>query len=146
MDFSNVGMKLTNQFVKPVENFAICYLASKYIFNNTGKIKVPFLKDQDVHLGLGIFAGVSSAGAELAHNWILPEIVQGNQWQSSASMVLTPSLVGLGVFALAGYSDGYKVHNALNARNLVLLGAGSEIASTYLNDNFVQPWLNPVSY
>ena len=146
MSYPNTNIKITNQFLKPVENMAMTYLLSNFVFGHSGGLNLPVLGQMNQPSAFAVLSGISSLGAELASNWILPELADSPQIYSFENMILSPTLMGLGLFVLVYSVDGHIAYNTLSPMELLLLGAGSEIASTYANNGLVRPWIDAPPY
>jgi hypothetical protein len=132
--------KWINMMAKPLENAAACYIGSKFL-GIDGRITNPIIGTQDAAMSLAVAGFGASLVTETVHSWVLPQITPGNQWYSTASMVLSPTIQTLGLYAYVSYFDSPEA-SSIGMTNFALLGAGGEIASCYVNDNFVTPWLS----
>lgn len=139
-----MSQKVANQLAKPLENFAFCYLGSKYVLNESGRFD-SILGRYDACINYGIAGGLSSVVAEAIHGWVLPEVNSDAQLNSTASMVLNPVLVGAGLFSAISMGDSVKASN-VGFGKIFLLGASSEVLSAYVNDRLVQPYLGEDMY
>jgi len=129
-----------NQIAKPVENAAATYLGCK-LLGISGDMYNPVLGTLDAASQLAAASAVCSVATEAVHNWVLPQVASGDQIYSSASMLLNPLLQSSMLYMYANTTSPNK-SKAIGSFNLLALGAGSEIVSSYVNDGFVQPWLN----
>jgi hypothetical protein len=139
MQSGSLSSKVVNQLIKPVENYALTYLGAK-LMGFSGRMENRYLGDRDTVSQLALGSAICSLATESIHNWVLPQVAAGDQIYSSASMLLNPILQASFVYAYSSLTAPGKTE--LYGTNLMLLAAGSEIASTYVNDGFVQPWLN----
>lgn len=141
MDYTS---KAVNMLVKPLENAAVSYLGAKYLLGIEGNMSLPVIGNKDSSMAIGVLAGATSLATETVASYVLPEVVDGTQLYVSSSMLLRPVLMSAGLYAAIASSSPAKAQNVGLAK-IALLGAGSEVASSYLNSAIVQPWLHPDS-
>jgi hypothetical protein len=134
----NYTQKWANMFAKPLENAAMCYLGGKMLGIDT-YLDNPIIGQQDGPTSLAFGGFLASFVTETVHSWILPSV--GSQWYTTASMVVSPALQTGGLYAYVAYLNSGAAQ-AIGPMNFGILGAGGEIASTYVNNAFVSPWLD----
>jgi hypothetical protein len=136
----SVLQKVSNVLVKPLENAAVSYLIIKTgLLGLNGELRGKYgSPTAEVQLPMG--AAVASLVTETVHQFVLPEVADGTQLYNTASMVLNPLLMGLGVYVWGNSMDKYYVES-VGGSKVALLGALSEVGATYLDNGFVKPWL-----
>ena len=123
-DSSSWTTKLGSMAVKPIVNAGLTYLGAKLI-GISGSMDNPLLGSMPAASQLAIGSGVASVGTQVMHSYIFPELGSGS-FYSGTSMLLTPALQGLLLFAYASWSDQY-VSPSIGPIELVALGAASEV-------------------
>jgi hypothetical protein len=109
---------------------AVAGLASAVIFGETGTYQVAGV-NLPTPVAIGLANGASSVVADLAHEYVLPQIPMNAKYANLEAMAL-----GLGV---SGGSTAFLLNGSLldsSSMNAFLLGAGSYAAGDYLDQKF----------
>ena len=132
--------KFIDQAVKPLINGALCYAGAKAL-GFDGYIRLPLInKAHAAPMSLGIAGVVASFGTELAHNFILPHINQHSKFGQMEAMILSPVLNASLITGVVYAGSPLQIQG--NVVQLMGLGAGAEMASTYAFETFARPWLH----
>lgn len=127
--------KLSEQFIQPLIVGGLGFLGSHFM-GDGGKEAIVGSMNMSLPLFMGVVTGVSSAVGESLKQWVLPMLPNNMNYASMESTFLGPALVG-GVDALAVY-----FLTKTRFTEGLLLGAGSEIAGSYLYSGVIAPYTN----
>ncbi len=126
---------MTNNLTDTVRKAAITGViaggASMLLFGQQGSTDL-FGVSMDVNLGVGLANAASSIAADLAHEYVLPNLPMNAKYANAES-----ALVGLGVSggATAFLLNRENIGDA-SSLNAFLLGAGSYAAGDYIDSTF----------
>ena len=129
--------KIAGLATKPILNAAATYFGAMLMGIN-GSMDNRFLGSRDATQQLAILSGIGSVGTELVVRFVLPEAGSGVIY-NSATMLLASLLQGGLLTIEAVESHPTKALN-IGYNKILLLGAGSEVLSSYVNDAFIKPW------
>lgn len=125
--------KLSEQFIHPLIVGALGYAGSHFM-GDGGKEAVVGSMSVSLPLFMGVLTGASSVVGETLKQWVLPMLPNNASYVSMESTFLGPAIVG-GVDGLAAY-----LLTKTRFTEGLILGAGSEIAGSYLYSGVIQPY------
>lgn len=111
---------------------------------NASVLITPFAKVPIPLAGAGI-AVVASMVSEMVHAWILPHINSDKRLQRWEAALLTPTAGAVGFVGASYLSNKNLFNNSTEIRNLVLVGALSEVIGQWAYENFLLPLVDPTS-
>ena len=139
MSEQSTTQKIASMATKPILNAAATYLGCK-LLGIEGPMNSRYTGSRDAAQQLAIGSAISSLGTEVVHSYVLPEVGQGNIY-NSASMILAPVLQGAFLTLYAVESHPNKAMN-IGYNKILMLGVASEVGASYANASLVQPWLH----
>jgi hypothetical protein len=127
-------MNMKGDLVKAAVTGATGALAG-YIFLNEGSGSFK-LFSLNVPTSLALFAAsaTGSLAADIAHDYILPNINKDSKLTNIESALLQLGVSGAATSGILVYGAGAPVQNI---PNMFLLGAGSAVAGDYINSKFI---------
>lgn len=132
--------KVAETFLKPAVVGASCALLTRTMFGSqtaNANNGLPSVKFWLLNGGLA-FGG--SMLADIAHQYVFPELPVNNKMAFTVSSLVAPAITGAAVAA-----GGFIYNSELVAQaggSMFMYGAGSELAGNYLFEAVVAPYLN----
>ena len=127
--------------VKPAIVGGVAAVASKFFVGGSGTLPL-FGMDWSPSTVIGVSCAGASIAAGLSHDYVLKMIKgQSVATQELEAKVLAPALTAVATIGAAYVTIG-PVSDLRAALELAAIGAGSEVAGTYVH-NMVQPYFMP---
>ena len=127
--------------VKPALVGGVAAVASKFFVGGSGTLPL-FGMDWSPSTVIGVSCAGASIAAGLSHDYVLKMIKgQSVATQELEAKVLAPALTAVATIGAAYVTIG-PVSDLRAALELAAIGAGSEVAGTYVH-NMVQPYFMP---
>ena len=127
--------------VKPAIVGGVAAVASKFFVGGSGTLPL-FGMDWSPSTVIGVSCAGASIAASLSHDHVLKMIKgQSVATQELEAKVLAPALTAVATIGAAYVTIG-PVSDLRAALELAAIGAGSEVAGTYVH-NMVQPYFMP---
>ena len=127
--------------VKPAIVGGCAALASKFFVGGSGSLPL-FGMEWSPSTVIGVSCAGASIAAGLSHDYVL-KMIKGQSVQTAEleAKVLAPALTAVATIGAAYVTIG-PVSDLRAALELAAIGAGSEVAGTYVH-NMVQPYFMP---
>lgn len=120
--------------LKAVSSGAVASIASKYILGIDAQVPIPFLNTNiNSMLAYGLVVGGASAINEATKDFTLPLLGLDKGIVSTGQMIAGPALTGFATVGLSYIVNGMELPSTKGAVNGFLLGAGSDMAGSYVS-------------
>jgi hypothetical protein len=130
----STSSKVSEQFLHPFI-VGLVSIAGSYASGESGKVAQIGGISLSLPVFQGIVTGLSSTGGETLKQWVLPMLPNNAMYSNMESTFLSPVLVGV--------TNGVAMHLLTKTRGKerFVLGAGSEIAGSYLYDGVIKNYI-----
>jgi len=132
--------KLSSQFGRPLTVGVLSYLGAMAFLPQSSANIMNYSINSNLYYGVLGVAG--SFVSELGKNWILPMIPNNMPFYQTEVMLIAP-LLNAGIFALGTkyMVSGSSIYSSPGLLYPALLGAGSQVAGSYLYDAIWAPYV-----